>query len=191
MTNRLAVAVDAAAASECRAQACERDAAARSQEDESIMRGTAAVHVCAALGVSDDRPVFRCAQLHGGSDARSHVQVGRVAAAARAAASGPARMRNCRVQRCSSRGARAAPVVRACSQRCQRYGDRSLSFTIRRRRTAGHAAGSSCWARSLIVALQCSDSFPRRSYLLLQRPVRTGLHRRLNSKSACASACGP
>jgi hypothetical protein len=39
MGNRLAVAVDAAAAAESRAAACEREAAARSLQDEGIMRG--------------------------------------------------------------------------------------------------------------------------------------------------------
>jgi hypothetical protein len=41
MGNRLAAAADAAAAAEGRAQACEREAAARALQDEGIMRGAA------------------------------------------------------------------------------------------------------------------------------------------------------
>ncbi len=89
MNNRLAVAVDAAAASESRAQACEREAAARSLEDESIMRGEP--HRCTACAARDIFPVYRRSQLDGGANACAHGQVGGGAAAARAAASSAAR----------------------------------------------------------------------------------------------------
>ena len=48
MGGRLAAAADAAAAAESRAQACERDAAARALQDESIMRGAIAAYPSAA-----------------------------------------------------------------------------------------------------------------------------------------------
>jgi hypothetical protein len=64
MSNRLAVAVDGAAAAECRAQACEREAAARSLEDEQIMRGAASRHRAEA-----------CAASHPPSDVRNSMAV--------------------------------------------------------------------------------------------------------------------
>ena len=48
MGNRLAAAAEAAAAAELRAQACEREAAARALQDESIMRGGEDAACCTA-----------------------------------------------------------------------------------------------------------------------------------------------